>query len=87
MFDRDLISHGSTPSVAKVAVSFFSVAAAIEAVAESSRAGTSCCIGCGTGPEAAFLALIRETVEVDMGAGWKSSSFNASASAESLLRF
>ena len=87
MFDKDLISHGSTPSVAKVAVSFFSVAAAIEAVADSSRAGASSCVGCGAGSETAFLALIRETVEVDMGAGWKSSSFRSSASAESLLRF
>ena len=87
MFDKDLISHGSTPSVAKVAVSFFSVAAAIEAVADSSRTGASGCTGFDTGSGAVFLALIRETVEVDMGAGWKSSSFKSSASAESLLRF
>jgi hypothetical protein len=88
MLDSDFISHGSTPSVAKVAVSFFSVAAAMEAEADSSRIGASSFTGCGTGSGAAFLALIRDMAEVNMGAGWKPSSwFSSSASVESLLRF
>jgi hypothetical protein len=87
MLDKDFISHGSTPSVAKVAVSSFSVAAAIEAVADSSSLGASCCFGAVSGAVFSFLALILETVESVMGAGLNSYASKYSASAESLLRF
>ena len=87
MLDKDFINHGSTPSVAKVAVSSFSVAATIDAVADSSSLRTSCCLAAVSGVVFSVLALILETVESVMGAGLNSSASKSSASAESLLRF